>query len=135
MKLPGITSLSYLYCHQLTPNLALSFRSGIPVGVFAPNIPISFHGIPECEAVDAPENNGHAESTTLSFRTTQQIPTQYNLAFLVTTASGQNFLIGTKEDFPTIQVTTVTGTPTGAPAGYQIEVKLTALKSLIPVAR
>lgn len=134
MKLPGITHISYIPCGLLSPNLALAHLSGIPVGVFAPQSSITFSGVPECEAVSAIENNGRAESTTLTFRTTEIIPLAHHLAFLITTVDGKKYIIGTNEDYPTIQVTTVTGTPSGTPAGNNIEVKLTALKSLIPVA-
>lgn len=134
MCLPGIVSLSYLRCCELSPNLALASCSGIPVGIFAPQVPVSFYGIPECEAVEATENNGRVESATLSFLTLQEIPQAHELAFHLTTAAGLHYLIGTKEDIPTVQVTRLTGTPTGSPAGFHVEVRLTALKALIDVA-
>lgn len=133
MKLPGITHISYIPCGLLTPNLALAHLSGIPVGISAPDTPIHFSGSPECEAVSAIENNGRVESTSLTFRTAEIIPLANHLAFLITSADGSKYIIGTNEEYPTIQITTGMGTPSGSPAGYLVEVKLTALKSLIPI--
>lgn len=96
---------------------------------------IPFVGVPECEATDAVENNGRAEKVEMSFRVKDDpsLLTLRPLAFHIATASGHEYLIGTREEQPVVSIVTNTGVPSGTPAGYTIKVEMQALKALIPV--
>lgn len=135
MRLPGITSISYIEPSLLTPNLCFASLCRIPVAALAPMTRIPFVGEPECEATDAVENNGGAEKVELSFRTEDDpsLLTSRPLAFHIGTASGHEYLIGTRKEQPIVSVITNTGAQSGTPAGYTVKVELQALKSLVNI--
>lgn len=135
MRLPGITAISYIDPTLLTPDLCFAAICRMPVAALAPKTKIPFIGVPECEANDAIENNGRAEKVELSFRVKDDpsFLTLHPFAFYIETASGHEFLIGTREEQPVVSIVTNTGVPNGIPAGYTIKVEMQALKALIPV--
>ena len=135
MRLPGITAISYIDPMLLTPDLCFAAICRMPVAALAPMTRIPFVGVPECEATDAVENNGRAEKVELSFRTENDpsFLTLRPLAFHIGTASGHEYLIGTREEQPVVSVITNTGVPSGTPAGYTVKVELQALRALIGV--
>ena len=132
-SLPGIIKLSYIDCQLLPKDITLKAMAGVLVTIASAATEIPFVGIPTCETESQFDNNSQIEKTTLSFNTTEIIPTDQHLAFIIKTVQGNSFVIGTKEQpFPTIKISTTTGTPDGDPSVRKYEVTFTARKSLTP---
>ena len=110
-------------------------RNRVPVGVYAATRTIRFFGTPSCDTSMEHENKGKVEHTTLSFSTLNELPTDAPLAFVVTTVSGKNFLIGVQEwPFPIVKIKSTTGKLNGEAATHKVTVTFSAEKSLIPCA-
>lgn len=134
-NLPGIVEVRWVETDMLSPNIEAKYLAGLPVAVLAESYALDVHGTAECQAVEEHESNGRVEKTTLTFQTLSDVPQKRNVAWCVKQASGQWWLIGTKEQhWPTVKVTTNTGKPEGEAAIKTVEVTHVALKSLIPVA-
>ena len=136
LSLPGIQALGYVPAERLQREIMYKHLAGIPVGIFTDVIPISFVGVPTCEAISTYNNNGRVEQTTLRFQTLDDVPEYQHIAFVVTDCNGQSYIIGQHEKpRPIIKVSGHTGTPGGDPAVRTVEVTLYAQKSLIPCTR
>lgn len=132
-SLPGIKSIGFVDPEYLQPNVAFKSVAGIPVGVFCHINSISLCGDASCEAVSEYDMNGRSQKTTLKFNSTDELPTFFKLAFIVVDVENNAYLIGAKENpYPTIKCSKSFGSPSGEPAVYTYEIKLTALKTLIP---
>ena len=132
-SLPGIKNIGYVPAERLQREIMLKHLAGLPVAVFTDITPISFCGVPTCEAVSSYNNNGRIEQTTLRFNTREAMPTSRHVAFVVTDCNGKSYIIGQREKpRPIVKVTQDTGTPDGDPAVFSVEILLYAQKSLIP---
>ena len=135
-SLPGIKALGYVPAERLQREIMYKHLAGIPIGIFTDVTPISFVGVPTCEAVSTYNNNGRVEQTTLRFQTLDDVPEYQHIAFVITDCNGQSYVIGQHEKpRPIIKVSGHTGTPGGDPAVCSVEVTLYAQKSLIPCNR
>ena len=133
VALPSITKIAYLPCSELSPDIQLRYKVKMPVAVYAGTSPVKFFDAPTCEAVMEYENKGRVEHTTLKFSTLDELPTAYPVAFVVTTANGRSYLIGTMErPFPVVKIESTTGTPAGESAVNKVTVTFSSAKSLIP---
>ena len=132
-SLPSIVKIAYLPCSELSPDIQLRYKVGLPVAVYAVTTPVTFCGTPLCDTVSEQENKGRIEHTTLTFSTIEELPTAYPIAFVVTTANGRSYLIGTMErPFPVVKIESTTGTPAGESAVNKVTVTFSSAKSLIP---
>ena len=134
-SLPGIKFIGFVIAENLQREMMFKHLAGLPVGIFTDITPISFCGVPTCEAVSNYNKNGRIEQTTLRFKTLDVLPTSRHVAFVVTDCNGQSYIIGQHEKpRPIVKITHDTGTPNGDPAVATVEITLYAQKSLIPCA-
>lgn len=132
-SLPGIKFIGFVLAERLQREIMLKHLAGLAVGVFTDVTPITFVGVPTCEAVSSYNNNGRLEQTTLRFNTLDDLPTNRHVAFVVTDCNNQSYVIGQNEKpRPIVKVTQNTGMPNDDPAVLSVEVTLYAQKSLIP---
>ena len=133
VSLPGITAISYVSCDSLPADLIYQALTDCHVTIIASATEIALKSIPSCEIEESPDNNTQIEKAKLSFTTLDTLPTSMPLAFLITTASGNHYILGTREKpYPTIKVTTNTSKPDSDAAVHRYEVSFTARKALIP---
>ena len=133
VSLPGITAISYVSCGSLPADLIYQALTGFPVTISSSATEIALKSIPSCEVEESPDNNTQIEKAKLSFTTLDTLPTSTPLAFLITTASGNHYILGTREKlYPTIKVTKNTSKPDAEAAVHRYEVSFTARKALIP---
>ena len=133
ISLPGITAISYMPCGSLPADLIYQALTGFPVTISSSATEIALKSIPSCELEESPDNNTQIEKAKLSFTTLDTLPTSTPLAFLITTASGNHYILGTREKlYPTIKVTKNTSKPDAEAAVHRYEVSFTARKALIP---
>lgn len=133
ISLPGITAISYMPCGSLPADLIYQALTGFPVTISSSATEIALKSIPSCELEESPDNNTQIEKAKLSFTTLDTLPMSTPLAFLITTASGNHYILGTREKlYPTIKVTKNTSKPDAEAAVHRYEVSFTARKALIP---
>jgi hypothetical protein len=133
ISLPGITAISYVPCDSLPADLIYQALTGFKVTISSSATEIALKSIPSCEVEESPDNNTQIEKAKLSFTTLNTLPTSMPLAFLITTASGNHYILGTREKlYPTIKVTKNTSKPDAEAAVHRYEVSFTARKALIP---
>lgn len=131
-KLPGISNIYILKTADLPDDVAFREQSGMVLALAAPMMEIEFHGDAECEHISDFQDNGHFESVTLTFHTHERIKMGQKSAFVVIDVNGVSYLIGAKEaPFPIVKKTRLTGTPSGEPNDYVIEVAHTAIRTLV----
>ena len=134
VSLPGITAISYVSCDSLPADLIYQALTGFTVTISSSTTEIALKSIPSCELEESPDNNTQIEKAKLSFTTLDTLPTRTPLAFLITTASGNHYILGTREKlYPTIKVTSNTSKPDADAAVHRYEVSFTARKALIPL--
>ncbi len=130
-SLPGIIDLRYTNCATLQQDIVYRALVGINIELDSHPTSITFLGDAVCEVEENFDNNIQVERTKLTFQTLEELPTHLHLAFLVKTADGEWFVIGSKErPYPTVKVTRSTGQPDGDPSARKYEVSFTARKSL-----
>lgn len=133
-SLPGILKIGYVKCDSLSPQLELKAIAKVPIAILSEITNIVFSNEPSCKAVSEVDNNGRYQKTTLEFTTTQEIPTDDHIAFVIQCVNGKNFLIGTKErPFPVVKISDDTGSRSGNASSATVEVTHSALKSLLPI--
>ena len=133
ISLPGINAISYIPATNLPADLIFQALAGYPVTITAASTAIPLTSIPSCELEESPDNNTQTEKAKLTFTTLDTLPTSTPLAFLITTASGNHYILGTRERlYPTIKATTNTSIPDSITAAQKYEVSFTARKALIP---
>ena len=132
--LPGIISVACLSNENVQPHSDLKCLAGVPIEVFTEPLNVPLHGAATCETVSSRSKNGRSETTTLRFKSLSTLPVDRRLAFIITVASRQRYLVGLHEPpYPIIKCTRTTGTPGGDAAVMAYEVTFTALKSLVPL--
>lgn len=135
LSLPGILKIGFLECSKLSPQLTLKSLSDVPIAVFSEIIYVNFYGEPTCDAVNNNDCNGRVEKSTLKFITTDKIPDNKPLAFVVHCVNGAKYLIGTKEPpYPVVKISTETGKTGGDASAYSVEITYSSIKSLLSVA-
>lgn len=130
--LPGIVSIRYTDCDNLQPHVMQQSISGATIDLAVPSVKIEFYGIPKCQWEGTLSEGCRQEKATLEFATSDIIPEGRHIAFIVTVASGRQFLIGSREPrYPKIQYTETTGSPSGDAAVRTYKITHVALKSVL----
>ena len=134
-SLPGITAIKYIPCVSLPLNIELKALVGHPFGIYDTLTEVCFTGTTTCITESEYDNHAQTEKTVLTFQSVQELPIRRQLAFVVTDAQGDSYVIGHAEaPFPTVKVTHSHGTPAEEKAGFTYEVKLIGRKTLAKVS-
>jgi hypothetical protein len=129
-SLPNIIDIYIVPCASLVPNITEKYRAGLPVAIFPLPSPIEQYGNASCEAEQEYDNGGYSEKTVLQFTTTENISQFPPLAFVVTDAGGQSYIIGTKEaPYPIMEITQTIDKEVHV---NTVKVTFTRPKSLVP---
>lgn len=128
-SLHSIRYIGFVPCNLLPPDILLKHLSGMPVSVLSQTTPIEHYGDASCEAVSEYDNGSSLEKTTLQFTTTDEIPTNQELAFVIEDVQGKTYIIGQKEaPFPMVEIDTKID---GKENVKEVKVVFSAKKSLI----
>ena len=131
--LPGIVRIQYTDCGNLQPNVMLQSIEGLTIHLGLTAMNIDFYGHPKLEWDNSISSAGRIEKSTLEFSTTDIIPEKHRLAFIVTSASGRQFLIGSLEPkYPKIEFSETLGAPDGKAALRTYKITHSGLKSVLP---
>ena len=131
--LPGIVSICYTSCENLQPHVMQQSICGALIDLAVPSVKINFFGVPKCEWSGTLSSGCRQEKSTLEFATSDTIPEGERLAFIVTVASGKQYLIGSREPkYPQIEYSETTGSPSGDAAVRTYKISHIALKSVLP---
>ena len=129
-SLPNIIDIYKVPCASLVPNITEKYRAGLPVAIFPLPSPIEQYGNASCEAEQEYDNGGYSEKAVLQFTTTENISQFPPLAFVVTDAGGQSYIIGTKEaPYPIMEITQTIDKEVHV---NTVKVTFTRPKSLVP---
>ena len=129
-SLPNITAIYYVPCASLVPNITEKYRAGLPVGIFPLPSAIEHYGNASCEAEQEYDNGGYSEKTVLQFNTTEELTQNPPLAFVITDAQGQSYIIGTREaPFPIVEISKTIDKEVHV---NTVKVTFTRPKSLVP---
>ncbi len=91
---------------------------------------IEHFGNASCEAEQQYEGGGYSEKTVLQFITAENVAQYPPLAFVLTDAQGQSYVIGAKEKpYPMLEVTKTIDKDTNV---NSVKVTFTRRKSLVP---
>ena len=129
-SLPNIIDIYKVPCASLFPNITEKYRAGLPVAIFPLPSPIEQYGNASCDAEQEYVGGGYSEKTVLQFTTTENISQFPPLAFVVTDAGGQSYIIGTKEaPYPIMEITHTIDKEVHV---NTVKVTFTRPKSLVP---
>ena len=129
-SLPNIIDIYKVPCASLVPNITEKYRAGLPVAIFPLPSPIEQYGNASCDAEQEYVGGGYSEKTVLQFTTTENISQFPPLAFVVTDAGGQSYIIGTKEaPYPIMEITQTIDKEVHV---NTVKVTFTRPKSLVP---
>lgn len=132
-SLPGISAIAFIRSSDLLPDLTLQALADFPITINPEPTPIPFTGDATCETTQTNASVGPSQTAELSFLSRLQLPTDHYLAFLLTDANGQTYLLGTREDHPLIERIQSFGSPSADPSTFTYRVELSAPIALIPV--
>lgn len=110
-RIPGITRIEYTRAAELPSRLMeLSLSRGHRVGLQVATERIEYSGKATLSWEGTMGNGQRAEKSTLEFTTIHRLPEGERLAFIVTAASGEQYLIGTREGrYPVVEYTDTAG--------------------------
>ncbi len=130
--LPGIKSLAYVFSDNLNNNIAMQAVAKMPIVIFAPLNPIAFTGECTCIVENTNENNGSAETATLTFQSQVELPEDHPVAFVITDVMDRTYILGAKEaPYPQIGVSKGFGLPEADPNAISYEIKYQSIKALV----
>lgn len=131
--LPGIVKIQIVRCADIQPHAMQMSMCGTLVALALPAETIKFYGVPSLKWTGSLLNGSREEKSTLEFSTSAKLPEGELIAFVVTTASGKQCLIGTREPkYPQITYSETTGAPDGDAALRTYKVTHIAQKSVLP---
>lgn len=131
-SLPGIVFVGAVDCHKLQPDLREMAAAGLTVGAHTSVDAVTFTDA-TCECVTEYSHGAPIQTATLKFKTTSILDIEVQLGFVISTVTGESFLIGAAEPpYPKVSLTRKTGTPGGDPAVWEIEAKAVGQRSLLP---
>lgn len=131
-QLPGITRIDFVKCNDLPRYCMLDALGGVTLALAIAHTQISFVGEATLSWEASVVNGGPQEKSTLEFKTTEHLPTDNHLAFIVTTATGKQYLVGTHEKrYPVITYSDTTGTVTSSPSVRSYKITHVAIKSVL----
>ena len=129
-SLPDIVAVYRVPCSALVPNITEKYRAHMPVGIFPMPTAVELCGKGSCEAEQEYVDGGYSEKTVLQFTTTEDISHYPHLAFVITDANGQSYIIGTKEaPFPIVEISKTIDKDVHV---NTVKVTFTRPKSLVP---
>lgn len=106
---------------------------GALIALALPSVTVKFYGQPMLKWEGTTVDGARQEKATLEFSSTDRLPEGERLAFVVTVASGKQYLVGTREPkYPQINYTETTGAPDGDAALRTYKITHVALKSVLP---
>lgn len=131
---PGIRRIQIVRCSDLPAGLMLHSICGCTVVLSVAADEIEFCcPVPTLKYDGSKVNGTRQEKSTLEFSTAHPLPEGENLAFVVTTVRGRQYLIGTREGrYPVINYSDTTGTPAGEAAVRAYKITHIAKKSVLP---
>lgn len=130
--LPGIRKIEIVRCADLQAGVMLHSICGCVVAVTAPSEKIDYSGRATLQWEGTKVNGGRQEKSTLEFTTIHHLPEGVNLAFVVTTADGLQYLIGSREGrFPKIEYNESAGEPGRTAAARTYKISHIAQKSVL----
>ena len=130
--LPGIKSLAYVFSDNLNNNIAMQAVAKMPIMIFAALTPLPFTGECTCVVENTNENNGTAETATLSFQSQVELPEDHPVAFVIIDVMNRTYLLGAKEaPYPQIGVSKGFGLPDSEAHAITYEVKYQSIKALV----
>ena len=134
-RLPGIRHIAYVDAEALTPHITLQALAKIPVGIFARLFPISFdRRTALCETETEFDNNSSLETATLSFASTETLPLDRKLCFVISLVNGEQWLLGAYEPpFPFVGKESTSGLPDGDANNIKYTVNYTNKVALVRV--
>lgn len=110
-RLPGIMRLSYIKCKRLPAFAMFESLNRVIISVPFPTNTIHFYGEATLSWEGSMLNGQRQEKSTLEFKTSDELPMDEPIAFVVTTIYGLQYLIGTREpNYPVINYSDSTGT-------------------------
>lgn len=131
--LPGIVSIRYTDCANIQPHAMQQSICGAVVDLALPSVKVSFYGQPKFEIDGSLSSGDRQEKTTIEFATSDILPEGRHLAFILTCASGKQWLVGTREPkYPQVNYSETAGSPSGDAAVRTYKITHIALKSALP---
>ena len=132
LRLPGITKIWYVPADTLMSGITQRALANLPIGVFADIFPVPFVGEAICETETEFDNNDYRQKVQLTFSTTTLLPS-CRLAFIIRTATGKQYLIGTADHpFSIVKSIDSTGELDGEKAATKYTITYTNKLALIP---
>lgn len=132
MRIPGITKIGYLKTDNLPHDLLLTYLSQQPLNLSLVVNQLNLQGEAECTIEDKDEQNGSSETVSLSFTIEHRLRNRGKLAFVATLADGHSYLIGTREEVPSVTQSDKIAAPDTVNA-VDVTVELTASKAWLPL--
>lgn len=131
--LPGIVKIQMVRCSDIQPHAMLASICGATIALALPSVRIKFYGVPTLKWGGSIVNGSRQEESSLEFSTTEELPEGERLAFVLTVASGKQYLVGTREPkYPVINYSDTAGSPGGDPALRTYKITHIAQKSVLP---
>lgn len=134
--LPGITFIGWLDGSKLQRAVGCAGIVGQCVDIYTTVHEIQFCGEAQCSCKSAKgDDGGFVDTASLKFNSSDLVPfgRVSNMAFVVTDATGNSYLIGSLEHpYATVACERLPGTPSGDAAGFAYEVKHCSFKSMVP---
>jgi hypothetical protein len=131
LSLPGITNVWYIMHDDLPDDVVYRSVAEIPITLEVEPDEIALKGEAVCEVEQSFDNNSYIEKAKLTVLSLDDVPTDKHPAFVIKTANGDIYLIGSKErPYPTVKITSSTGQPDGDTSVRKYEVSFTAKKAL-----
>lgn len=132
-SLPGIRKIQIVRSEHLVAGVMLHSICGCEVVITAPAVTIEFVGKSMLKWEGSKVNGSRQEKSTLEFSTVHPLPENENLAFVVTSVSGRQYLIGSHEGrHPVVSYSGTTGEPSGSAAVLAYKITHIAQKSVLP---
>lgn len=131
--LPGIVKIQMIRCADIHPYVMYASLCGAVVVLAMSAVTVKFYGTPSLKWDGSLINGSRQEKATLEFSTSEKIPEGERLAFVLTIASGKQYLIGAREPkYPQINYTETAGAPDGDAALRTYKITHIAQKSVLP---
>lgn len=130
--IPGIVKIEVVRCAELPANVMLTAITRGSVTLVLEPEEVTFYGQPTLKWEGLLVNKAPQEKSTLEFKTPHRLHDNVRIAFIVTTASGKKYLIGSREGkYPVVTYTETTGTPDGEAALRTYKITHLARKSVL----
>lgn len=131
-SLPGIKKIEIVRCSDLQAGVMLHSICGCVVAIAAPAERIEHCGTPTLTWEGTKVNGTRQEKTKLEFSTIHPLPEGERLAFVVTSADGRQYLIGSREGrYPKIEYSESTGEPGRTASVRTYKISHVAQKSVL----